>query len=1592
MTTEQIRIEIPLQQPAEQLLLPSVGSCFFTLLFRVCRDILEEGCDWSSAAGLLYAKAVSAVADIISFVDVHDKQGVRCFRRELRQCWAILWSSLHASYSSDEVRADAARGLQPILRCLAGGELQLVISPSSWSRSSSLAVAVQAVCEPLKHQPAASVCIKIAAQALSMLFGESTGQRAAKLPASDDIGGEATAQAIAVAVCESGDAALLSCLAAAASRDSSIASWTAKSGLLPMLLGHFACTRPSGVHPSGANGCMALGISSVLSAYPDGRGAEVALPFAVAAARAAVSLIQSAAMSALSPQLPDDATFAASCPRACSDSVLVAAQLLAAASRARKATAAATPSHTSGMLESSGAHAGTSGMLESSGAHAGTSGAGAFHVLAQHEASASVGSKRARPVGDSSAASDAAAACVAGGAGPGGAAATSASASAAAMPQKRQLLQVDGELHIYGQRGVAGSFDDSIASEASPSASGSFAAGLPRSASEAVQAAECFAASPLSSARSLPVGASAVRAALAGCFDALVVYYLQHGGVQAGSERRPAAAQLGHWYACAGGNALSFGADSPATVTSAHLAGACELIVGLADWAGSDDPGFSSVALTDSRSHGAVEAADAATKAVRVSFAAVISRAAAAARAAPPSNGVGGHSDTGAGAGAGAGCSAGGAGAGAARVSGAEAMDRPLVMTPAPLLMRHLRKLLLPSDSAHAGGLAVPPVSASEGAPTAELADASMLAAADCPEARSDEGNRRLGVAAAWAMGCVLIEFLLTDSPASCAAAVAGGAGELLQQAAAALPPSLLSFAASAMSALLRSVTLATKPSAALAASGSKDAIHALTTAACRLRVYDADGSAVCVPYLASCAAAAALTAQALQFAAVNFADAATVTLADGVVVAALLRVAGFASRSRVLAAVDAEAAALLPMACQTGYFEWWELSDDVEQHGKAAAGNFVDPLSSHWSDAADAVLSLAAAAWPLLSATGRARIDAVLGDERVTAIMMRHASSEAALRFHLALCCDATDPAAAAARLKRAVTHWGLMHVLAACIAADARSTDMRLDAASLSRDIICDSPTASASAASSSATRAAAALKLLHAALVPASGSAAGSSRALQYHSAPASVSVQGFAASAWQFRKEARRAADAVAAAVHRKHAAAAASEGEPLRCSGAEWKDEAACRKARSEADAAAMRHSIFSSAREPKPAPRPRAWCFEEAAESSGSKWSDDDDVDDDADPADPAAWYCRMWRVMHDDERDVAAITTQQNSLQGQIVGVSPLIQLVADAAICCVHEHANSGLTAAIFELGGEALAMLNSTLRNWHISVAAMTAASTAVLARPHCPKIALTFLPAMAAAAGWAAWVSEPSGGGNPLIVSTGAAAACSAVLAHGSSERGSVKLAAGLFAALLPAGGAASPAHRKRLGWLLSESPLRNLLAAARSFLSDANLTSQAAAIVQYLTVAPAECRHEAMALLLQVEPVAAEWLADALYAAESDFDPAAPLQAPQQAGGAPALLGQLVGAAKALAEGPLAADLVARGVAGSLMRLVPLLAGHPAHAAMRAEAQQALVLLRAEPPGAPVRVAHAHTLRLALAARASTWRRRRHAVAARMTEP
>lgn len=202
-------------------------------------------------------------------------------------------------------------------------------------------------------------------------------------------------------------------------------------------------------------------------------------------------------------------------------------------------------------------------------------------------------------------------------------------------------------------------------------------------------------------------------------------------------------------------------------------------------------------------------------------------------------------------------------------------------------------------------------------------------------------------------------------------------------------------------------------------------------------------------------------------------------------------------------------------------------------------------------------------------------------------------------------------------------------------------------------------------------------------------------------------------------------------------------------------------------------------------------------------------------------------------------------------------------------------------------------------------------------------------------------------------------------------------------------------AAADSHAHVLLHFQGGTALQRLFSTGLACIEDETVSLHLATIVRWLGTRASPTVHHDAGLLHYANAV--EWLAQALFAAEA---------APAVDGAPSALLSRLVDAAAAVACGPLAADLLATGAAATLMRLASTLTHVPSHATLRASVRGALTLLGSayfdKPFGMQARLAAAtdgprdgslagmlgRAVHVALAARTSTWRRRRHVVVAR----
>lgn len=929
--------------------------------------------------------------------------------------------------------------------------------------------------------------------------------------------------------------------------------------------------------------------------------------------------------------------------------------------------------------------------------------------------------------------------------------------------------------------------------------------------------------------------------------------------------------------------------------------------------------------------------------------------------------------------------------------------------------------------------------------------------------------SRRVATASASAdsafcgMMCVVIAWLASCGQLCRAAALSSGAGELVQQVSSAhgteIPAFLSGAVARAAGALigdgLASHTLASAGFAAVAAAGSSPGLTAASLAliqvARRLRVPQRSDGAAAVPACAKIVlqVAAGLSRAVRQH---GFEPSAAAALADGEAIAALLLAAATAEQSCVAAAIDAGAAVCLP-----NFDERLSLEAAVD----AAAAEMKSRLSPTGTAAAtaDAVLSLAADAWDLLSAEGRARVDAALDDPRAVAIMMRHTSTDAALRFHVALCCDTSDVDAAAARLKRAVLQWGLMTLLAQCIPEPATSSEPT-DVAALAREMLCGSFTAppQGPALSRPSEREVWALRLLHASLASDTAEACSTdtrrSRAMQFLLAPpghdllqVALDSKAFDACAAAIEATAAHARGRRSRIYYKKNALDKWIERHSFMWSG----DNSYSGAATAQVDSSGVtgaRKAAASRAAHPCFGTLAEVLAFAaaqcQAAQSHGRVCLDASTAVGDA-PADaisaassgavgaagmfsaassssrastvsqPAAatvsspavslplanataWWEGLWRVWSDDGRDFPVL---RSAVRGVGAGLTNLIHcasaLILRGAVAesdselDEHRTRTIAVLSALKHLGIDGNALWG---RAHSERTAAILHAATAVTAAADRGDVADAMLPLLATAT-----ALHASAGSMSAVTAAVCGAFAGVLSAQGAAASGAVAASAAFFYSHLvttvaPSTHSASETKSPAilcslLSVLQTDSPLPRVFAAGRAALVDAawvggvaraaEMASQLATLMQWLAGLPAEQGPLGAALLSQAGAV--PWLADALFVAEDD-----------SAAGSAQVLQKLLAAAHSASITSLNADVVASGAAATLMRLCRL-APMPQHGGRPHKAAAALQQLKMGAPSqglgsASAALGASQVLRLALAARASTWRRRRHAVLGR----
>lgn len=1381
----------------------------------------------------------------------------------------------------------------------------------------------------------------------------------------------------------------LSFLAAAASRDkerrgnegkkSELAASMANAGLLPLLLRQVSELSPGGRHPLAPTMRLLSGVAAVMESNDRAAADVVSLPVALSTAQAVTALLRSAAASPLEWCPSRACSAVASCPTACVDALLVLHRLLVAAHAPARAADGSVDAQTA-------AGSVVGGRVDIGGKRPRSSASGAADTDGSAAASSGAVDGDEREERGSS------------------------------HHHKRQLVSVsDGE--ATWRVGPSG-----LMAEAHQSAASAGAQFGPH----AIQ-------------RRFSVLSDALCSAL----DAVAALFLQHAGWAHWGEPSLATDLLSCRYACAGGNTLASTADAPVDVTPDHLEAARQalqqiLLIDNLIPAGVTGPSASVAAPTS------------AIALLRQQFAAVL------------------RGDGSAG-----------------RVISARQLVRVLftAVSAAPAASR-----------VDPTALCEPVAGAGAGA-GAGAEDGAVAAAPACSHHAA--GSESVAVGAVRGMACVVLEEHLRNCDADAlAAAMMEGAGELILELAQRLPVPLLRYAAHAARAVLLRATATSFGSSkgvvslaelragaalvpllpSLPGAAVRACVQALAVVVRRGQLSEADGTALSAPFVELCAHAAVVAAKGLELAAEHRLPGSADALADGTAVAFLLQTAGHAARSLVYGATDGG----LGYAAAVG-----DSKKLIDVTGSSAALNLeASPDSRRGQSVVDAVLSLTAATWPQLTAEGRACVDAVLDDRRMTDIMMRNAASAAALRFHVALCCPDSDTVAAAGkasaspgrlRIDRAVKHWALLPQLAHCFAASPAGA--KLGAGDLAAAILSGHGNPGSAASLTAADtepfvgetreRAALALRLLHAAIVSAPAGSA-RSRALQFLRAPpppptvdggSTDSLQLALRASKAFAVRAHGASYTLAAKVKRLRQSGSADEAgatrswaaEPLRyvACGGEWDD----RKYAKRSD-----YWCFSGGEidlKNLGSPPDKADALLTAA--AGSAMSTDDciaAVDSvegggcssalPGESRDPLSWYRDIWPVMHDDERDEQLLQDlgRGNGVPAA-VGAMPLLRFLAAEAVTTptgttVAEAAAGveGSALSTIRLGAAVLpALLAHPVQFFAVvrsrapaAIEALADVAAAVLAERQRAGVVAVFLPVLAAAASHLPAAASTDGRFLPMVLHADALAAMSAVVraaeddsagfgmdvdregagagaAAGAAVAGeelgrgvraaAVQHCAAFLAALGNGHAGNNDAAHEVLAHLQADGLLADVVAAARSAPDDRVLLFRLCIIMQWL--GSLDGRRATAAAAVMSAAGAVEFLAEALLAAEERSDSLVPEAAPADVPIMLRALQQLVGAARAVASGSLAPQLMATGVAGSLMRLATL-AVPAVHEAtwrdmVRNPAEQALSFLKPQASSdgakAPARAgsAHAQAVRLAVAARAHTWRRRRHAVAA-----
>lgn len=1419
--------------------------------------------------------------------------------------------------------------------------------------------------------------------------------------------------------------AITTLLASASCRSGNVAAAAAKAGFLPRLIRRAEQLLSDPTQPAPSCCAIMRAVGCVLSADPD--AATAVLPHAILLARMVAAFVQSAASTAVSSFMPVPRAAGGSSLRLkiCNDAVLLAAELLLVAEHAATSAAGSAPAAASPNITVDDAGRSAESAAASSPPDAAAETAGRTHSR--------VGAKRSRVLGDPAD----------GGSGDETCGACAAPADRPPSPQplapspKRKLLSVSKDTAEWSAAGDP----DGCASISDLAAAGGGAVAEPadpmhtRSSTSAVASADLSSGSEAGACGpgagdhvaagviAVADAAAAVHSAFAGVFDALAVYLVQHGATRDWSTLPVAATLLGHWCSSAGGNSLSQGDNAPATVTAAHRAAACDALSSLSNlrrhYFGAP---FAAIAE---------DAADVHLWTLRHAFAGHMRLVRFAY-------------------------------AGARRVI----RSSPSVGSAAsPVPMLTAQQLLYAVEA-----VTEAPRSSQSGKPASAAAPAASGAVSVSPSGCASRCG--LTAAAVCCMAGVLLHNSALESQESRALVLTTGVGELVDRLLEHSPPSVIYH-----SVLAGRYHLAPPPSLeSPTGEQPQDAaavVHALASAALRIASPSADLEARMInachaESLVSAARSIAIAlGQAADTAAV--AESARHVLADGRVCAALLLIAGHAVRWQVLAATDAAAGLVLSSG-----------SRDLTSARVMAAATYAmqPPENTSFGHLPDQVLTLVARAWPLLTVEGRAHVDAVLDNRRVMDIMMRDADSVAALRFHVALCCepvdsDAAAPSAATAaeagagargrstgiaadamlaagddgaaasedsctaaaahaersrRLSRAIRFWSLMEHIAEWFPEGDVWPDVTVGVTSLAEPLLhaasavtVELPTQRLHPQVEARTRmlydhVSLALRLLHAALSPTDGLTAKtlSFRAFRFLLAPASHLKQ-FASESKALEVSAFRAAHELVDAVQRR--------------------------------DSRAERRSTFTR---PTFGRRVDFWCFEDPEHVGKGKLSPSGGeggvassetsagTGAGADAAseaqlDPTNWYAEIWRPVHnDDSADPPSRAQLRKYCTEGCAGARLVLHFLATAAdVAQPRQSRTEGnqSEAAAAVPGGQAVAIAEAS------TLISMEQATRAAQSRQNC-RLMSQLLPALmsfpehfwggvsmhvylekaqAAADAVAAVVIKQCErrdvveGLLPVLImaatlplssvegttvghasesmQASALHACTAALMHhGSDSLAIVRMAAKLAATILASHAAtAAGAHAALLVALQSAGLLPLLFSAAQENAHDPQLALQLAQVIVRLGSSP-------FGAALLGHAGAVPWLAEALFAAEDiTFSAASGDHASQDE-----LLHALVDAARAVTLGHLQVELMASGTMGSLMRLTVL-----RHSSRRPKLGPTGVMARASLAviGSSIasqsaeghsHLAAVHALRLAAAARAATWRRRRHAVFARET--